>query len=458
MLHLAVLRIYQMQDKSYSKSEKCSAGGIIKWSDCNTRINECITAFSFTFEHCGMVMNRHDSKFLGFDIFLAAIGMAAFSASVHANWSITGLGSLGGDISFARGINDNGQVVGYAYTSSGDRHAFMTGANGVGMVDLGTLGGSESLSTSINDAGQVVGQAALTLDNPMGYHAFLAGPQGASIHDLGSLGKDYSSASGINNSGQVVGHVGVFSGSPFDYHAFVTGSNGVGMKDLGTLGGTDSFATAINDAGTVIGASFTDTGSTHAFLVRADGVGMTDLGTLGDDYSYAIGINGSGQIVGESLAKGSVLPHAFITGQDGNKMLDLGTLGGRYSSATGINDAGEAVGVSTVLNGGGNFDAFIYSHGGITDLSQLDAVIGGGWTNLFVSDINNHGQIVGYGLDSQGRTEAFLLSYTPDTVFHPQPIFIPLPVPEPETYLMWLVGLGLLGWMAVRRKRKVDMV
>ncbi len=403
-------------------------------------------------------MNKHDSKFCGLAIFLAAIGMTVFSAIAHANWSITGLDSLGGDISFARGINDNGQVVGYAYTSSGDRHAFMTGANGAGIVDLGTLGGAESLSTAINNAGQVVGQTALTLDNPMGYHAFLAGPEGAAMHDLGSLGRDYSSANGINNSGQVVGHIGIFSGRPFDYHAFVTGSNGVGIKDLGTLGGTDSFATAINDAGTVIGASYTNTGSTHAFLARAHGVGMTDLGTLGDDYSYAIGINGSGQIVGESLARGSVLPHAFITGLDGSEMLDLGTLGGRYSSATGINDTGEAVGVSTVLNGGGNFDAFIYSHGGITDLSRLDAVVAGGWTNIFVSDINNHGQIVGYGTNNQGHTEAFLLSYTPDTVFHPHPIFIPPPIPEPGAYLMWLAGVGVLGWMILYRKRRAEVV
>lgn len=62
-------------------------------------------------------------------------------------------------------------------------------------------------------------------------------------------------------------------------------------------------------------------------------------------------------------------------------------------------------------------------------------------------DINNHGQMVGFGTNKEGGTEAFLLSYTADTVFDPQPIYIP-PVPEPETYMMlftvvWALSVGL---------------
>jgi probable HAF family extracellular repeat protein len=70
---------------------------------------------------------------------------------------LTELGTLGGDSSYALGINDAGQVVGWSYTAERDRHAFITGPSGVGMTDLGTLGGSNSYANGINDSGQVVG-------------------------------------------------------------------------------------------------------------------------------------------------------------------------------------------------------------------------------------------------------------------------------------------------------------
>ena len=114
----------------------------------------------------------------------------------------------------------------------------------------------------------------------------------------------------------------------------------------------------------------------------------------------------------------------------------------------GINDLGEAVGLASTASG--ELHAFIYSHGGITDLSLLAPVVADGWTDLVVRSINNNGQMVGHG-QHLGHTEAFLLSYTPDTIFDPQPIYIP-PVPEPEAYVMLLAGLGLMGYLARRRE------
>ena len=68
---------------------------------------------------------------------------------------MTDLGTLGGNQSFGRGINDAGQVTGYSITSTGETHAFLY-SNGQ-MMDLGTLGGAGSGGYAINNAGQVTG-------------------------------------------------------------------------------------------------------------------------------------------------------------------------------------------------------------------------------------------------------------------------------------------------------------
>lgn len=375
-------------------------------------------------------------------ILLIVISATSIPAIARADWSITGLGTLDGTYSVARAINDYGQVVGY---DNGDEinRAFITGTYGVGKHYLDTLGGTASYAHSINNSGQVVGHS-FTVDGNA--HAYITGVNGAGITDLGTLGGDFSYAYGINSSGQVAGVSTIADNAA--YHAFITGPNGVGMVDLGTLGGDNSYAYNINDSGQVVGVS-TIAGDAvrHAFITGANGTGMTDLSTLtGTTHSIAWNLNNSGQVVGFSSLYDEYIGYysaqAFVTGANGSSVADLGTP--IDSSAFDINDSGQVVGG---LDGFCDFctrSAFLYSDGMITDLSLLAPVVAAGWTQLSAVGINNHGQIVGWGFleDSPGGgSRAFMLS----------PIAA---IPEPETYAMLLIGLGLLSFVSRHRKAK----
>ena len=139
---------------------------------------------------------------------VAASDLTTASLGVPADVDITDLGILGGSSSWATGINDAGQVVGYSTTASFDYHAFVWTASG-GMRDLGTLGGAWSEATSINDAGHVTGYSYTA---SVDYHAFMWTP-GGSMRDLGTLGGADSLATGINDAGQVVGYSTTAGGS-----------------------------------------------------------------------------------------------------------------------------------------------------------------------------------------------------------------------------------------------------
>ncbi|MCP9440896.1 MAG: VPLPA-CTERM sorting domain-containing protein, partial [Nitrospira sp.] len=115
------------------------------------------------------------------------------------------LGTLGGDRSRASGINNHGQVVGWAENAGGQGRAFLWTSES-GMVDLGTLGGDLSLAYDINDHGQVVGWAR---NASGGMRAFLY--EGGTMFDLMTLlvsGHGWhllGEATAINDRGQIVG-------------------------------------------------------------------------------------------------------------------------------------------------------------------------------------------------------------------------------------------------------------
>ena len=242
----------------------------------------------------------------------------AFLAS--ATLTLTDLGTLGGEFSFAHDINNQGQVTGEASIQTGETHAFLWTSGA--MQDLGTLGGNYSVGRSINDLGQIAGESRIDAGDTTRAFRFT---ESTGMISLGALGGKNSSAYGINNSGQIVGEsdTGLI---PIPYpvgrrlkgflffgtHAFLW-TEGIGMTDLGHLGGGTSRATAINNNGVVVGTSTLIDGTSHAFHWTKRG-GMIDLNTLlpinsGWILYEADGVNDRDQITGNGLHNGNV--HGF---------------------------------------------------------------------------------------------------------------------------------------------------
>lgn len=250
--------------------------------------------------------------------------------------------------STARAVNNSGEIVGsFSLLGSNNcgtttTHAFRhrDTVNGPISEDLGSVANSNySEAHGINNSGQVVGFARVQVASaPVKCedHAFLYND---SMIDLALFVGMNHYAYDINDRGDIVGEYKTSDGVS---HAFLRTNDGVMNQDLPLIG-TSSVARAVNNLGHVVG-NYTKNGVTQAFLFA--GGSLKDLGTLPDDTrSYALDINDKDQIVGYSVSASGV-KRAFL--YDG-AMTDLSTTtdtasGVKLEIATAINNKGEIVG------------------------------------------------------------------------------------------------------------------
>ena len=239
-------------------------------------------------------------------------------------------------------------------------------------------GGVDSYAAGINNFGQIAGWAENGVHDPtcnntapfnqvLQFEAVVWGPGPGEMTQLSPLGSDPdSAATAINDKGQMVGISGlcdIAAGNTSAEHAVLWENKFAAPIDIGNFDGGLAWntPTAINSRGQVVGFGNHQGSPATAF----NPVGffwdrqhrIQPIPPIGDDTnSWAWGINGFGVAVGQSFGGADdPLGRAFVY-QNG-QLTDLNTLIQPDSSvhlqlANDINDAGEIVGFARDLNTG----------------------------------------------------------------------------------------------------------
>lgn len=282
---------------------------------------------------------------------------------VPGNPQMRDLGTLGGAQSFGLAIADDSGVAGWSNVPGGGNaiHAMYIPPE-QSPVDLGTFGGSNSQANGINNRGEVVGYA----ENGAGERKAFVWSRSGGLRQLPTLGGAQAEANDINDRGEIVGHAQDSSG------AFVAciwrDGSATALPGLGPARRGRAFA--INDNGLIVGASEAAVGAfnvVHPVFWR-DG-NINDL-TPGEVINGAArGVNNRGTIVGSLDIRDSVgnleRREAWIS-RNFNHPVFLSALTSPLSpdlglnDGLGINDHDEVAGLGTFSPPGANPTGFGY--------------------------------------------------------------------------------------------------
>ena len=208
------------------------------------------------------------------------------------------------------------------------------------------------------------------------------------------------------------------------------------MSDLAPPNATAGYSRgmAINDSGTVVGRASLDTfTNSDKFMAQWDASDTFTHFTGPYNYSSGRDINNAGVSVGLSKDINGE-DRASIWNASGSITV-FDTFGGNRSAFSAINEAGIAVGYA---KNAGDIKLAAISFDGTTlvDLNTLVDLSGTGFVTLNeANDINEFGEIVGFGTRSDGSVGAFALTA----------------VPVPGAVWLFVSGLGMIGWFRRRR-------
>ena len=288
-------------------------------------------------------------------------------------------------------------------------------------------GGYDSYAAGVNNKGQVVGWAEDGILDPTCNHAppvsqyfqfeaVIWGPKLTEITQLPPFPGDPDSAGvAINDLGQVVGISGLCAnavGGASARHALLW-ENGK-PTDLGNIGGGAwNTPSSLNKHGQIVGFGNTSGDENAGFAPNAwlwtKATGMQPLPLLsGDTNSIAYDINEKGQIVGQSAgpSDGPIGERAFL--YENGMMLDLNALiqpdtSLYLTNGQGINDSGEIVGTA-FDSSSGLLVAFLAvpAYGGVTEALASEAKHDGNALQLVPENLRH--QMTGFSRLANGAT------------------------------------------------------
>lgn len=316
----------------------------------------------------------------------------------NVTYKIADIGTFSNSASVkACSVNDYGEVVGISTNAQGVNTAFYYETNR-GMISILNSNAQSSAALSINNQSQIVGNYVSQKGNktPVQYSYMVQGVAVTNIH------KD-SNVYSVNNSGQVVGST--TAGKAFLWTEEDGKTN---------LGNNFASAAAISDTGVVVGQTNTQSG----YVLNLE---------TGDSAQIAgatmTGISDSGSAIG------------YTTASDGTKSSFVWN-NGAMTTISGFEDNDSTIAYAVNNNGVvvGSSDGAAFAWSTITGAIDLTSLLSAdsGWDYLVAAlDINNLGQIVGWGI-KDGQTRAFLLTR--------------VAAPEAPMILLALISLIFIGW------------
>lgn len=367
---------------------------------------------------------------------LTGLFLLPVSASAGTEFVSLGLWNWSDPDSRARDVSADGStVVGNSFDYDTFYQSAFVWTRSAGRTEIGDLPGSDfdSIANAVSADGTTVVGAGTVSDSTgyPTYEAYVWTPDTGMV-GLGDLpgGGFTSIATGVSADGSTI----VGSGeSASGWEAFVWTSDS-GMMGLGDLAGGSfrSSASGVSADGSIVVGTSTGTLGDEAFLWTADD-GMIGLGGLGGaSGASAISADGS-TVVGTAVSTSGI--EAFVW-TSGSGMVGLGDLvGGQFrSEAADVSADGEVI-VGWSSSGEG-LEAFVWDPvNGMRELDDLLVSLGldlGGWQLTAATGVSDDGRtIVGYGLNPNGQTEAWVAF---------------LPEPKVDLLLMLaLTGLVTLG-------------